>query len=115
MTYRVTWEAVDPHKRKDADRITAHLNKQEREGWRLVNATTAGIWNGILLDSIFWVKDSGPQAAKIASISARRSARRSRSALSTSSATCSETALASLARSMHVAAVSGRRDAAGPR
>ena len=57
MTYRCTWEAVDPHKRKDAERITAHLNDQEREGWRLVNATTADIGSGILLHSMFWVKD----------------------------------------------------------
>lgn len=57
VTYRVTWEAVDPHKRKDADRITAHLNDRAGEGWRLVNATTADIGSGILLHSMFWVKD----------------------------------------------------------
>lgn len=51
MTYRVTWEAFDPHKRKDAEKINVHLNERGKEGWTLVNATTAPIgWDAPLLD-----------------------------------------------------------------
>ena len=57
MSFRVTWEGVDSHKRKDAERMTAHLNEQEREGWRLVNAATAPMGSGTMLHSMFWVKD----------------------------------------------------------
>ncbi len=57
MTYRVTWEAFDPHKRKDAEKINVHLDERAKEGWTLVNATTAPIGSGILLHSMFWAKD----------------------------------------------------------
>lgn len=56
MTYRCTWEAVDPGRRKDVEKINAHLNERAAEGWNL-NATTAGIGSGVLLHTMFWVRD----------------------------------------------------------